>query len=106
VRRAALALACALVLIGCSREKKPPEVSQDPGDQAARVANDTKVLGDAQQAVNAVVRNAPDCDAAKASMEEANRKIEEASAAVQTAAGRATLDAMRQQVLRVSQLCP
>ena len=94
-----------LVVVGCARE--PPEPKPDDiGAQTARIANDTEVLADAQQAVNAVVRNAPDCEAAKASMDEANRKIEEAAGKVQTATGRTTLDAMRQQVRRVAELCP
>jgi len=59
-----------------------------------------------EQSVNEVVRNAPDCEAAKASMAEANRKLEEAAGKVQTATGRTTLEAMRQQVRRVAELCP
>jgi hypothetical protein len=102
----ALALA-GLVFCGACGDPKPPEPKADDiGAQTARIANDTKVLQDAQASVNAVVRNAPDCEAAKASMEEANRKIEEAAGKVQTATGRTTLDAMRQQVRRVAELCP
>ncbi|HEY7511712.1 MAG TPA: hypothetical protein VIG50_15750 [Vicinamibacteria bacterium] len=92
--------------ISCGEAKAPERQADDPAAQAARVGADTQLLQDAQQAVNAVVRNAPDCEAAKASMEEANRKIEEADAKVQTAAGRTTLDAMRAQVRRVAELCP
>jgi hypothetical protein len=107
VIRPAAALACALALfVGCAREKAPEARSDDIGDQTARIANDTQVLQDAQQSVNEVVRNSPDCEAAKASMAEANRKIEEAAGKVQTATGRTTLDAMRQQVRRVADLCP
>ena len=101
------ALLCALALgAGCAGEKAPDGRSDDIGDQTARIANDTRVLQDAQQSVNEVVRNAPDCEAAKASLAEANRKIEEAAGKVQTSTGRTTLDAMRQQVRRVAELCP
>ena len=101
----ATALGCALLLVGCSKEPPPPK-ADDIGAQTARIAHDTQLLQDAQASVNAVVRNAPDCEAAKASMEEANRKIEEAAGKVQTSTGRTTLDAMRQQVRRVAELCP
>ena len=102
----AAALAAACLALGCAEAKAPARDSDDPGAQAARVGADTQLLADAQQAVNEVVRNAPDCEAAKASMEEANRKIAEAEGKVQTAAGRTTLDAMRTQVKRVADLCP
>lgn len=103
--RAVAVLACAL-LVSCAGDKPPEPKADDIGAQTARIANDTQVLQDAQASVNAVVRNAPDCEAAKASMEEANRKIEEAAGKVQTSTGRTTLDAMRQQVRRVAELCP
>jgi hypothetical protein len=102
VTLAAWLLFCA----GCGDRKPPEPKADDIGAQAARIGNDTEVLQDAQAAVNAVVRNAPDCEAAKASMEEANRKIEEAAGRIQTTTGRTTLDAMRQQVRRVAELCP
>jgi hypothetical protein len=102
VRRLAGLLVCAL-WFGCTADPAP---ETPPDDAAARIGNDTQVLQDAQQAVNEVVRNAPDCEAAKASMAEANAKIEDAAARVQTAAGRTTLDAMRKQVARVAELCP
>jgi len=105
VIRAVAALACAL-LASCARDKPPEPKADDIGAQTARIANDTHVLRDAQESVNAVVRNAPDCEVAKASMEEANRKIEEAAGKVQTSTGRTTLDAMRQQVRHVAELCP
>jgi PBP1b-binding outer membrane lipoprotein LpoB len=105
-RLLAAVLCAAAVLAGCAGEKAPEPKADDIGAQTARIANDTQVLGEAQAAVNEVVRNAPDCEVAKASMAEANRKIEEAEAKVQTATGRTTLDAMRQQVRRVAELCP
>jgi hypothetical protein len=99
----------AMLLAGCQARSQPspsPGPPQDLGSQTARIANDTAVFREAQDAVNAVVRNAADCEAAKAAMPEANRKIEEAAGRVQTAAGRTTLDALRAQVRRVAELCP
>jgi outer membrane murein-binding lipoprotein Lpp len=96
-----------LLLAGCRGRPEPsPTPAQDLGSQTARIVNDTDVFRDAQDAVNAVVRNATDCEAAKAAMPEANRKIEEAAGRIQTAAGRTTLDALRAQVNRVAELCP
>jgi len=105
-RPIALALMGGLLLVGCQDGKAPEPKADDIGAQTARIANDTHVLQDAQASVNEVVRNAPDCEAAKASMEEANRKIDEAAGRIQTSTGRTTLDAMRQQVRRVAELCP
>ena len=99
-------LAVAAVSFACAEAKAPERGSDDPGAQTARIAADNQLLADVQQSVNEVVRNAPDCEAAKASMEEANRKIAEADGKVQTATGRTTLDAMRAQVKRVAELCP
>lgn len=104
--RALAGAVCTIALLAGCAEKAPESKPDDIGAQTARITHDTEVLAEAQQAVNAVVRNSPDCEAAKASMEEANRKIEEAAGKVQTATGRTTLDAMRQQVRRVAELCP
>jgi hypothetical protein len=105
-RSLAAAFCAAALLAACARDKAPEPKADDIGAQTARIANDTEVLGDAQAAVNEVVRNAPDCEVAKASMAEANRKLDEAAGKVQTPTGRTTLEAMRQQVRRVAELCP
>lgn len=99
-------LALAALSLACAEAKAPERGSDDPGAQTARITADNQLLADVQQSVNEVVRNSPDCEAAKASMEEANRKIADADSKVQTAAGRTTLDAMRTQVKRVAELCP
>lgn len=106
IRALAGSLCAVALLTGCAGDDPPEAKDDDIGAQTARIANDTEVLQEAQQAVNTVVRNSPDCDAAKTSMEEANRKLEEAAGKVQTATGRTTLEAMRQQVRRVAELCP
>jgi hypothetical protein len=99
-------VAVAAFSLGCAEAKAPARDADDPGAQTARLTADNQLLADVQQSVNEVVRNAPDCEAAKASMAEANRKIEAADSKVQTATGRTTLDAMRVQVKRVAELCP
>ena len=99
-------LAVAVCSVACAEAKAPERGSDDIGAQTARITADNQLLADVQQSVNEVVRNAPDCEAAKASMEEANRKIADADGKVQTATGRTTLDAMRTQVKRVAELCP
>ena len=103
---AAVPVLAAALFAGCAGEKAPEPKADDIGAQTARISNDTEVLAEAQGAVNEVVRNAPDCEVAKASMAEANRAIEEAAGKIQTAAGRTTLEALRQQVRRVGELCP
>jgi DNA repair exonuclease SbcCD ATPase subunit len=106
---AALTLTLALAIVACGKseqQKAQEEAARDLGAQTADIAADTRLLGDAQAAVNEVVRNAPDCEAAKASMEAANQKLAEADRQVRTSTGRVTLDAMRKQLKQVSELCP
>ena len=65
--------------------------ASDLGTQAGNVAADTQTMRAAEDAANTVVRNATDCDAAKAGMAEANRKLDEAAGQLKTAAARLTL---------------
>lgn len=67
---------------------------------------DTQVLREASAAANDVVRNAADCEAARAIIPEAKVKLEAARPRLRTAAGRGSLDALRQQVGKVEELCP
>jgi hypothetical protein len=76
------------------------------GKATADASNDTQVLGKAESAANEVLRNPADCDAVKAALPEANRLLGEADAKLKTAAGRATLDALKTQVRSVAQNCP
>ena len=57
-------------------------------------------------AVNAVIRNAPDCTVAKPRIPEADQRIEEARGVVDAPATHETLAALKVQVDRVAQLCP
>jgi hypothetical protein len=87
----------ALSLAGCEdRRKKAIE----------KVDHDQEVLRRAGAAVNEVVRNAPDCEAAKPLLAEAHRQIEEARRQVSVPASRQTLDVLEVQVDRVAEVCP
>jgi pyridoxal/pyridoxine/pyridoxamine kinase len=92
VAAAALALACAC---SESREKAIEKINQD--EQTVKWAS---------AAVNQVIRNSPDCEAAKPLMEEAYQRIEEARKKVTAPATGATLDALKAQVDRVARACP
>ena len=111
--RAVTVLVLSLGTAGCGRSAAPqssasasPSASGDLGTQAGNVAADTQVMRAAQDAANAVVRNATDCDAAKAGMAEANRKLDEAAGQLKTATARLTLDNLRQQLRRIGEACP
>lgn len=76
------------------------------GKATADAANDTQLLGRVESAANDVLRNPADCESVKAAMPEAVRAMDEAENKLQTAAGRATLKALRTQVQNVGQNCP
>jgi len=87
----------ALALGGCEyRHKKAIE----------KIANDEEILRKVGAAVNEVLRNASDCEAAKPLTTEAYQRIEDASREVTAPASRPTLDALKSQVDRVAQACP
>ena len=96
----------ALTLVGCGEAEKKPENKKDIGTATADISHDTAVLGDAEAAANRVIRNATDCDAAKAAYPETNRTLDELQSKVRTAAGRVTFDALRNQVKTIIQNCP
>jgi hypothetical protein len=108
MKRRVVALVLAATLAGCQAKQAAP-AAEKPGDLGTATANivaDTATLREAQGAVNEVVRNAGDCEAAKPAIPEANRKVEEAAGRVRTAAGRATLDALRNRLNAIAQSCP
>lgn len=78
----------------------------DIGTQAAKIEEDTAILRDANGAANEVVRNAGDCDAVKAALPEATKKLDEAAKLVRTAAGQLTIDTLRKQVRTIAEACP
>lgn len=111
--RAVAVLWLALCAVDCGRGAAPQSspgaaasTSGDLGTQAGNVAADTQTLRAGQDAANAVVRNATDCEAAKAGMTEANRKLDEAAGQLKTAAARLTLDNLRQQLRHIAEACP
>lgn len=103
VGRTLLTAVLPLALLAC---QKAPEKESGLGEQVASAAADTRVLKDVQEAANAVLRSADDCDAVKAALPEANRRLDEAAGKLTTATGRTTLDALRTQVASVGRNCP
>ncbi len=91
------------VLSSCAGEK---EKKSDLGAAAANTAVDTATLRESQAAVNDVIRNAADCDAAKPLLAGAKAKLDEAEGRLRTPAGRETLNAQRNQLRAVEQACP
>jgi hypothetical protein len=107
-RLVALALAAAAAACGGGSAKPTPSPSsgsRNMGDAMADTAWDTRVLGEASNAANEVVRNATDCAAANPIIAEARAKLDEAQPRLRTATGQATLAALRRQVAKVADLC-
>ena len=100
-RRTALLATCAALFLtaACSEKKK------DIGTDTANIVSDTNVMEEAEAATNAVVRNASDCDAVKATLPEADQKLAEAQAKIKTQAGVIALQTLKTQVQRVRELC-
>ena len=71
-----------------------------------RIKDDEETIKKASAAVNEVLRNSTDCDAAKPLMAEAYKKIEEADKQVTAPATHQTLGALKAQVDRIAQVCP
>ena len=87
----------ALALGGCEdRNRKAIE----------KIGNDEEILRKVGAAVNEVLRNASDCEAAKPLFTEAYQRIEDARREVAVPASGPTLDALKSQVDRVAQACP
>lgn len=74
--------------------------------QIKEVKRDEKVLSDVATAINQVVRNAADCDAAKAALPEAKQRLSEAYGAVQEPGSIETLKMLSAQLQRVESACP
>jgi hypothetical protein len=91
----------ALVAAAACSEKK-----RDIGQDTANIVSDTNTMEQAEAAANAVIRNASDCDAVKATLPEADQKLAEASAKIRTQAGIVALQTLKTQVDRVRELCP
>lgn len=98
--RQLVVLALIALLTGCEKSKG------ELGTDTATIGSDTAVLKEAQAAADEVLRNAGNCDAAKPSIAEAQRKLDEAAAKVRTAPGRASLNALKTQVGDIARNCP
>jgi len=99
--RGAWVVVAMLAAAACSGEKK-----RDIGQDTANIVSDTNVMEEAEAAANAVIRNASDCDAVKATLPEADHKLAEASTKIRTQAGLVALQTLKTQVQRVRELCP
>jgi hypothetical protein len=96
----------AAVLAGCGGIKEAEQRDRNIGDQTADITSDTRVLGDASAAVNAVIRAQDDCEQARPLIPAANDAVEKAAGQVRTPTGRTTLDGLRSQLRTISQNCP
>jgi hypothetical protein len=97
MRGLVVAVLLAVALGGCKDRRK---------EAVEKVDHDAAAISKASGAVNAVIRNSPDCAAAKPLIPEAYQRIEEARKIVDAPATRETLDALKAQVDRVAELCP
>ena len=95
----------ALALAGCGQVKDAENRQKDIGQQTADISSDTRVLGEASAAVNAVIRVQDDCEAAKPLIPAANEALATASERVRTITGRTTLDGLRNQLRTIAQSC-
>ena len=102
-RAAALLLLPVLMMGGCNKSKDEPKTI---GDQMRDVEVDTRVMHDAQAAVNEVIRASADCELAMPAIAAANMKLDEAARNIRTASGNVTLETMRRQVRQAQDLCP
>jgi hypothetical protein len=75
------------------------------GEQAAAVVTDSRVLKEAQDAANQIIRNQTDCEAVKSNLAEVNRKLDEAAGKVQTSTGRTTLETLKKQIKTIAEAC-
>lgn len=98
--RGAWALVALLAATACSEKKR------DIGQDTANIVSDTNVMEEAEAAANAVIRNAADCDAVKATLPEADQKLADAATKIRTQAGQVALQTLKTQVQRVRELCP
>lgn len=102
------AVLLAAASLGACRRTPASEATPEPAlaQQATDTAADTQTLSEAVGAANEVVRNAADCEAAKAAMALARQKFDEVEPRLRTPAAQTSLAALRRQVERVAELCP
>jgi hypothetical protein len=115
VTRGAAVLALASVLVAacaaCGKKQDVPAQQESPdvkglGQSTADITADTRTMGEASAAVNDVVRNAGDCDAARPLIPAATARLEDAARRIRTTTGKATLESLRSQLRRIADNCP
>jgi len=74
--------------------------------QMQEVKRDEAVLKGVSAAINQVIHNATDCDAARAAMPEARQRLSEAFRLVQEPGSDATLKMLDAQLKQVADACP
>ncbi|HJS57209.1 MAG TPA: hypothetical protein VKA01_03820 [Vicinamibacteria bacterium] len=98
VRTRVVVAFCVLAVVACKeKEKEGPLL---------HIGQDRAVLQDVTAAVNEVIRNAADCDAAKAAMPEAERRLSEAYGKVKEPISQETLKVLAAQLKGVREACP
>ena len=98
-------LGAVAAVAACSPVKNEEDRQKDIGQQTADITSDTRVLADAQAAVNEVIRVQDDCEAARPLIPKASSELDKAGERVRTATGRTTLDGLRSQLRAVAQTC-
>jgi cell division septation protein DedD len=102
----AFPLLAVLFLFHCKADPSPTPPPTGLAKDAADVAADTRTLKEAQAAANEVVRAVPDCEAVKAKLDEARRRLAEIKPHVRTQVGRMSLATMESEVQKAADLCP
>jgi predicted Fe-Mo cluster-binding NifX family protein len=97
MQRILLVILLGLAIAGCKDRRK---------EAVEKVDHDAAAIRKASAAVNAVIRNSPDCTVAKPLIPEAYQRIDEALQVVDAPATHETLAALKAQVDRVAELCP
>ncbi len=106
-KTALLAGVLPLLFVACQKKTEgAAPAAKDIGAQAADVVSDTNALREANAAANPVVRAAGDCEAVKAALPEANRRLDAVEGSVRTVTGRTTLEAIRKRVNTIAETCP
>ncbi|MGD8895737.1 MAG: hypothetical protein PVJ73_06860 [Acidobacteriota bacterium] len=97
MRGVLLVVLLGLAIGGCENRTK---------EAVDKADHDAAAISKASAAVNEVIRNSTDCEAAKPLFPEAYQRIEEARGVVDAPATQETLAALKAQVDRVAQACP
>jgi hypothetical protein len=95
-----------VALAGCGGIEEAEKRERNIGDQTADITSDTRVLGDASAAVNAVLRVQDDCAQARPLIPAAEEALRTANERVRTVTGRTTLSGLESQLRNIAQNCP